>query len=281
MDCRKFLWFGFSLVMTGALGCTHEPIMPQGPTLGGPPQVDATPLPEKELPRKTPKPRTLVTLGNLKEHNGDAVKALSQKEQLYDQARKNYQQALEVDPDNKEALQALAHLYTIIKDHDRALATYERALKVYPNDGPLWYALGMYQSQCKDWESAIASLGQAAVCDPENKYYSNHLGYCLARSGRFDESFACFEKTVGPGQAHYNLARMLLHLNQEAQCKDHLRLALQADPQLDDARTLLTQLDGGVAAPPSTQLSNPEQGATGTPAANPSHPSLNLEGLGN
>jgi len=215
--------------------------------------------PEKELPKRSPKAHTCVVLANLKEKEAEATQMPREQEMLRDQARQLYQQALEVDPENLEALHAIAKMYVAIKDHDRAISAFGRALKAYPRQGAVWFDLGMYQSQCKEWEPAVSSLSQAVACEPENRYFATTLGYCLARAGRFEESLACFQQTVGPAKAHYNLARMLIHMNQMDQGKEQLRQAVQADPELSEARQMLAQVD---KAPTTIDLPAPEASLT-------------------
>jgi tetratricopeptide (TPR) repeat protein len=237
MDCRKWL---FSTVLMAAAGCAHDA---GGPLITTENQAMAEATPEKELPKRSPRAHTCVVLGNLKEKEAESSTTLREQELLRDQARLLYQQALEIDPDNLEALHAFAKMYVAVKDHDRALAAFQRALKTYPRQAVVWFDLGMYHSQCKEWDQAVQCLRQAVACEPENRYYANNLGFCLARAGQLDESLACFEQTAGPAKAHYNLARMLLHMNQMELGKDHLRQAVAADPGLEDARRMLAQVD--------------------------------------
>jgi tetratricopeptide (TPR) repeat protein len=259
MDCRKWLW---TALVAGVAGCAHEAA---APLVNSSPQGMAEPTPEKELPKRAPKAHTCVVLGDLKEQEAEATKASHDQELLRDQARQLYQQALEIEPENLEALHALARMYSLIPDHDRAVATYQRALKAHPRQADLWYDLGMYHSQCKEWEPAIQSLGQAVACEPENRFFANTLGFCLARAGRYEESLACFQKTVSPAKAHYNLARMLVHMNQTDLGKEHLRQAIEADPQLEEARQMLAQLDGNAAnlAIPAPDASSLPPGSAG------------------
>jgi hypothetical protein len=89
----------------------------------------------------------------------------------------------------------------------------------------------------------------ATQLDPENTMYNTMLGFGLARSGRYDECLALFTRTQGEAKAHYNLARMLKHVNRVAESKHHLRLALQADPELEPAHELLAAIESGKDVP--------------------------------
>jgi tetratricopeptide (TPR) repeat protein len=249
MDCR--IWLCFPLLIA-SVGCAHDAA---GPLITPTSQEMAEATPEKELPKRSPRAHTCVVLGNLKEKEAEASKMPREQEMLRDQARQLYQQALEIDSNNQEALHAIAKMYVAVKDHDRAVDAFQRTLKAYPRQGGVWFDLGMYQSQCKEWDAAIASLSQAVACEPENRYYANTLGYCLARAGHLEEALACFQQTVGPAKAHFNLARMLIHMNQMDLGKEQLRQAVQADPANVEARQMLAQLD---AAPSTLSLPAPD-----------------------
>jgi tetratricopeptide (TPR) repeat protein len=249
MDCRTRWQLGLG-VMIGVLGCKSQQVA-QNPMLATPSgQVVATApvVKEKELPKRDPQPSLLVAYGDFQfREAADASRTPLEKEQIYDRARRAYQKALEQDPNNLPALQSLSHLYVALQDHDRAIATYQRTLKAYPKNASVWFDLGVYQSRCKEWDPAVQNLRQALTLDPENRFYANWLGNCLARAGRYDESLACFQTFVGPAQAHYNVARMQVHLQQEQAARQHLRLALQADPKHEEAQLLLKKLElGGV-----------------------------------
>jgi tetratricopeptide (TPR) repeat protein len=266
MDCRKWLC---STVLLAVVGCAHDA---SGPLIVSENQVIAEATPEKELPKRSPRAHTCVVLGNLKEKEAESSSVLREQELLRDQARLLYQQALEIDPENLEALHAFAKMYVAVKDHDRAIAAFERTLKTYPRQAAVWFDLGMYHCQCKEWDQAVQCLRQAVACEPENRYYANNLGFCLARAGQLDESLACFEQTAGPAKAHYNLARMLLHMNKMELAKDHLRQAVQADPGLADARRMLAQVDAkksilNIEAPDALMQDPDKAPASGTPGA--------------
>jgi tetratricopeptide (TPR) repeat protein len=252
MDRRASLVLALGLA-AGVLGCT-----PRGslPVVSGDAQTAPAPAPPEmvdQLPVGDGKPHkphasTFVAAGRLAENTAeDPKRPLANREDLLEQARKAYQQAIATDADYVPAYQALAGLYLKQRDYDRAVATYQKVLKGHPKEAVLWFELGMCYSRQRQWDQALANLRQAVALDPENRPYVNTLGFCLARAGKADESVACFAKVVGPAQAHYNVARMLHHLKQDKLCREHLQQALQVDPRLTGAKQLLDQLDGKAA----------------------------------
>jgi tetratricopeptide (TPR) repeat protein len=172
-----------------------------------------------------------------------------ERDRLNDQARKAYQQALQIDPVNLEALSALSRLYVRIDDHDKAVATYQRAVQAHPKRTELWYELGMCHAQKKEWDLALTHIQKAVELDPENRMYARSFGFCLARAGRIDESVAVFARFDGEATAHYSVARMLHHMSQDEASKEHLRRAIAQAPDLTAARQLLASLERGTSDP--------------------------------
>lgn len=248
MDCRKPAVLAFGLWL-GGLGCTHLETVKETNQL--PPGAELRK--EADKPKRPPQPATLVAYGALYERTANEPNAAPAiREQMLEQARKSYQQALKVDPKHVPAMLALARLHDSSNDHERAIATYKKALVEKPKEGGIWCDLGMCHARRKEWDQAIAALRKATELDPENRQYSNYLGFTLARAGQFDASYSAFRKTQGEALAHYNVARMLYHVQQVDLSKEHLRLAVQADPQLAPAQHMLAQLENPHPVAPAT-----------------------------
>jgi Tfp pilus assembly protein PilF len=247
MDCRRWVVPGLALLL-GVWGCNHQASSVPGPM---PPSYQTAPPPlavkqEKPEPKRPPMPETCVAAGEFfaKESAAQENGSTAQ-EEMREKARKAFQQALSLDPKCLPAYCSLAQLYTTMADHDHAISTYQKAIKLAPNEASLHFELGMCQARKKDWPSALESLQKAVDLDPENRPYVNTLGHALARAGRFQDSLACFRRIHGPGMAHYQLARMLFHLQQPEMGRRELELALQSDPDLEPARKLLAQNQPG------------------------------------
>src|SRR5207249_11722910 len=82
------------------------------------------------------------------------------------------------------------------------------------------------------------------ILDPSNRTYVKNLGFSLAKNGRYDDSLACFMRIMEEGQARYNLARLLHYEKQDDLSRLQIQMALQANPKLTAAQSLLAQLDG-------------------------------------
>jgi tetratricopeptide (TPR) repeat protein len=237
MDCRKSLVLALGLL--GTAGCV-SPSAPSAPT-----PVAAEKA--KDVPRHPPKnAESCVAIANYLAAEASGKPAGSaEQERLYDQARREYQQAIDVDPNYMPTYHALGQLYTTIGDHSNAVSAYRKGLDKRPKEAPLWFDLGMCHARAKEWDRAIDALKRAAELDPENRQYQKTLGYCLASAGQLGTALEVFRKSCGEARAHYELARVLHYpMNRDAEARQHLETALSADPTLEPARQLMAQLDG-------------------------------------
>jgi len=255
MDGRNSLLLALSL-WAGAVGCAsldknQTQQLKERITLGTPEESAKSPGNEPKL--QTPLLCVAAADYFMNEAAGKAD-APAMQQHLYERARKAYQKANQMDPNFLPGYQGLANWYLTQDDYDHAIATYQKAIQVAPPNTPLlWYELGMCFCRKKDWTNGLASLGKAVELDPENRQYVDVLGYTFARMGRYDESLACFIRVHPKAKAHYNLARMLQHTKEMDMCRYHLEMALQADPQMEAAQSLLVQINGGVPAQAAAQ----------------------------
>jgi tetratricopeptide (TPR) repeat protein len=221
------------------------PVLPTAP----PPKPPAKEVvKEKDQPKRPPEASTCIAFGKVElEGAARPEQPPTVRRDLFDRARKYFQQAVKEDPKNPEAYQGLVQAYEGLGDYPRTVETYQKAKKAFPKNAAFCYELGMCQARHQEWAPALDNLKAATELDPENRTYANMYAFALARAGRYGESFACFKKMVGEAQAHYNVARMLHHLKQDDVCKDELRQALKADPTLTVARQFLAELEGASA----------------------------------
>jgi tetratricopeptide (TPR) repeat protein len=236
-------WLVLALAVAGAaVGCVHQSGMPlTADDKVNPADIKKAP----EAPKRPPLPSTCVALAHFNERSAADPKCpAAEQTRLRDQARRAYQQALELEPKNLDALTGLARLYVAMEQHDRAVATYQKATEYYPKKAVFWHELGMCHARAKEWEPALASLRQAVDLEPEEHLYVHALGFCLARVGRYDESFQAFAKLEGEAAAHYDLARMLHHMKQDELCKAHVQQALALKPDMQPAKQLLDEVAG-------------------------------------
>lgn len=254
-------------LLSGA-GCLSQPTLPS--SVGAFPTVTTK---NDDKPKRDPKPSTCVAFADFCVSTANEPnRSPQERDQRREQAREAYLQALKTDPNNVPAYAGLANLYELMADHERAVAMYQKAVQIAPKEAVLWFELGMSQARHKEWAAARENLQKAQQLDPDNRRYADMLGFCLARTGDFAGSIACFRHVMSEAQAHYNLARMLHHVQQDGVARRHLEIALRLQPDLEGAAALLAELNKPVASSqaaatptvaPTTPVLPPAAGAAG------------------
>jgi tetratricopeptide (TPR) repeat protein len=236
MDCRISALVASGLMIFGA-GCVTTQSPPSSPSSDPPPNASVQKA--ADGPKRPPLPVTVVSLGLLKEREADKCQDASTKMKLYDEARQYYQQALKLDAKCRDATQGLARVYSRMDDYAHALDVYQKALDKDSKDHGLWFDLGMCYSRKKQFAQAVPCFRKALDLAPENRQYMKTLGFTLAYAGQTDQGLAMLTSAMGAGLAHYNLARVLEHQGNLEQSRQHLQLALQFNPTLEQAREML------------------------------------------
>lgn len=256
MDGRKSLLVTVCLVA----GCVHQELAPDAVVDATHPQAPAGAAATADKPKKNPKPDTCVAFGNLHERAAAEPQCPPEEQDNHrDQARRAYLQALALDPDFLTALTGMGRLYENAGEHEQAVNYFRKGLQKHPSEAATWMELGMIHAKHKEWDPALECLGKAAQLEPSNHQYGKVLGFCLARAGRFDESYVCLKKLQGDAEAHYYIARMLLHLNQAETGMLHLQAALKANPNLAKAQQLLAEVEAGPAEQVNPNLARTPQ----------------------
>lgn len=246
MDCRTS---ALLFVLLGSVaGCiTTDSAKTTSASSPPPPPADSAPSwPSRAEEKRTFQPGTIVAMGLMKEKEAEQHAHQPEvKAKILDKARLDYQEALRQDPNHLSAYRGLGRVYLNLGDYDHALETYKKALARFPQDATVWVDLAMLYNRKKDFAEGIRCLNKARELDPENRQIMMTLGLTQARAGQAEQSLATLTRAVGSAAAHYNLARMYLHRREEAPARQHLQMALQANPNLEGARELLARLDTG------------------------------------
>jgi len=248
MDGRKALLWACCLL--GCAGCINGGAQKTGTPPAPTPTAAAAPsaLPAaKDDPKSLPRLR--IAFAKFKE---DEAKALEREPELQfkvrDQARMLYQEALQFDANCLDAYRGLGRVYVDLSDFDRAQETFKKAIAKFPKESVFWFELGQLHNRRKEFPEAIECLNKALQMDPENRVYITTLGFTLARTGQTEQGMVLLTRSMGLASAHYNVGRMLLHLQRTDEGMNHIRQAAQLNPNLAGARQLLGELDQGAGA---------------------------------
>jgi tetratricopeptide (TPR) repeat protein len=186
--------------------------------------------------------------------------------------------ALELDPDNADAIQELATVLRVLRRFDEALALLRRLEQKVPDDPRVVADVGRCLSGLRRYAEAEGVLRRAlAGLDDANTRYDlglvldrtgrsaeamteykfalarnpthrdalNNLGVAYARTGRLAEAAAQFEALVAADpanpDAHTNLGAILLSTGHAERAEQEFRAALEIDPGNTVARDALAK----------------------------------------
>lgn len=114
----------------------------------------------------------------------------------YDHAIADYDQALKLVPDWKEAFLNRGHAYLAQRNFARALSDYNQAVRVKPDWPAAYYNRGNAYSARGDYDRALADYGQALALKPdwEDVYLDRGLAY--KGKGNYDRAIADYEQAL-------------------------------------------------------------------------------------
>lgn len=106
--------------------------------------------------------------------------------ELFEQARQKFEQAIAVDSGYAHAHTGLGWYYYYTEKYDQALESFDRALSINPNDTDAYVGKNwVYQDQDPpDYEQAIAAITQAIEVAPNDPSYYTSMGWVYQAQAR-------------------------------------------------------------------------------------------------
>jgi tetratricopeptide (TPR) repeat protein len=231
--------------MTGQRSTANSPIPPT--------EVTAKPL---------SKPGTPVKIETEVEFAETALAAATdpattgtERDRRLDQSRLQFTRILDRDPQNARAIMGLARVYTETGDKERAAGYLKQYFDVNPKDHKAAFDFAMIYGKKKDFPAAAAGCEFALSLDPENREYRKSFGFFLALCGEADRAVQVLthNRTMTEAEARYSVAGILETIDRKDQAKQHLRIAVAADPLFEPAKALLADMDGQTVMPAQYQ----------------------------
>lgn len=255
MTGRNRCLMAFHAAVFAALGgCSWSPKQPALPT-APPPMKEVSksvtipePVDEPSAAKKGPlAPATLLVFADtwVDSVANDPSKPPPERERLLSQARQYYNEVLQREPKNVDALLGMAKMYQVTGESERLADTERRMKEHHPNNAKIWAWIAVRQGQSKDWEAAAESYQKAVNLDPDNRLYRIHLGFTLARGGHYDEGLSWLNKSMRESEARFNLAMMMIHNQKPELARRQLNIVLQMDPSFRQASEQLAAMDNG------------------------------------
>jgi arylsulfatase A-like enzyme/tetratricopeptide (TPR) repeat protein len=126
-----------------------------------------------------------------------------------DEAIRQYQRALELNPEHERSLFGLASAYADLRRYDEALVGFRRVLEIKGSDARASRAISDIYVELKRFDDAAAVLEQAAAAGEASAFFTNALGEVRVEQGRDDEAVPLFKQAIGDDDEfalpHFNL----------------------------------------------------------------------------
>jgi tetratricopeptide (TPR) repeat protein len=117
---------------------------------------------------------------------------------------------------------------------DEAITQYQEALQIKPDDAEAHNSLGNALRQEGKLDDAIIHFQKAVQIKPDYAEAHSNLGNALCQKGKLDEGISHFEQALqtqpGFAAAHYNLGIALLQKGSVSEAITHFQKALQIAP---------------------------------------------------
>lgn len=151
----------------------------------------------------------------------------------YEEAVKNYQHALQLDPNSDYALGQLADAYQALGDSAAAEGAYKNAIALRPSYWGVYSGLGvLYFAQAR-YSEASNMFGKVIELAPNNYHGYSNLAAAYLYMGRYADSIAASERSIElrPNRdAYANLAAAYFSERQFAEAAKYSQLSLNLDP---------------------------------------------------
>lgn len=165
----------------------------------------------------------------------------------YSKAQENYAKALEIEPQNEPALLSMARLHARQQQNVEAERYFNQALQIRPQAEVYNELATLLHKQGRSAE-AFSVVEKAISLEPTSQRYRNNLADMLVGAGRSDEAVQQLNAVFPPAIASYNVAYLHFSRQDMAGAQKYLQAALQADPNLKEARELWGAINGSPAA---------------------------------
>ena len=192
-----------------------------------------------------------TSLSNLPDNLGPEIWVtngqLYETQSKYAKAQENYTKALAIEPTNQAALLSMARLHVRQQQYAEAEQMFGKALAANPQADVYNELASILQKQGRMAE-AQSAVQQAIAAEPNSQRFRNNLAGMLVASGRSDEAVQQLSQVFPPAIASYNVAYLHFANQDLAGAQQYLQTALQADPNLKEARDLMDKINGSPTA---------------------------------
>lgn len=112
------------------------------------------------------------------------------------EAAESYQNYLQFQPDDVEALTAMGECNFTLGHYEAARSAFQKAIEVNPQHLRAITALAFLHEQTGDFALSARFFGEALALQPESPEISTHRAFILTKLGRFEEASHLIEKSL-------------------------------------------------------------------------------------
>lgn len=147
-------------------------------------------------------------------------------EQRFDEARREYQKVIELDPMLPQAYLGLGNIHLAQFKFDLALKTYTQAIELKLQSPEIYCNRGIVYTKQGQYERAIADFQQGLAINANYTPARFELGFVYQQIGEYEKAVREYERVLPHRQGdlalHHNLARCYFRLGQvEAAAQQH------------------------------------------------------------
>ncbi len=197
---RRALWAGVAAAVVAAAGCNHAMI-----------------------PETLIRSETHLNLGDAFIVEGAVQDAIGQ-----------YEQSLQLNPDDVAARFNLATALVRANQFKEAVGHFEQALRIRPDDAHARYNLGVALSQLGQPGQAVEQFEQALRIEPDYAVAHYKLGSVLLEQGKIPEAISHWEQALriepNHADAHFKLGNVLAGQGKVSEAIGHWEQALRIEP---------------------------------------------------
>jgi len=177
----------------------------------------------------------------------------------FEAARASYEEALQKNPNDPEALNNLGQTLAHLKRTDAAIDHFRRAIEISSDKWAYHFNLAHAQGEKGDWDAAIAEYRRASELFPNDYATHYNLGMALHKKGDDADAVKAFQQAIdlAPGEStfHISLGQSLEKLGRIDDARREYSQFLTMDPDGADRARVEAHLKtlGGPAPTPPAQ----------------------------